>query len=160
MAKSLAKLLKCLGGLEGKQARWIWGAEQVRRRWVERRKRNALAGGVAYITNGGDAQLPRRLATLAGKQAACSHACTRRCTRGGRAGQGRRDPYRITVGVHILPFSVLLQNSSKSWSGAKFSPKWKLCNILQATNHILVSKADSKWKRTNLAKQLEFQISN
>ena len=32
MAKSLEKLLECSGGLEGKQARFIWGAEQVRRR--------------------------------------------------------------------------------------------------------------------------------
>jgi len=31
-------------------------------------RKSASAGGVTYITNGGDAKLPRRLATLAGKQ--------------------------------------------------------------------------------------------
>ena len=58
------------------------------------------------------------------------------------------------------PLSVPLRISTKSWTGAKFPPKWKLCKLLQATNHILVPKTDSKWKIVNLAKQLELQISN
>ena len=54
----------------------------------------------------------RRASTSAGdtgrQAAACPHARMRRCTRGGRAGQGRRDPYRVTVAIHILPLSVFL----------------------------------------------------
>jgi len=59
----------------------------------------------------------RRASTSAGdigRQAAtCPHARTRRCARGGHAGQGRRDPYRVTVAIHILPLSVFLRNSTK-----------------------------------------------
>jgi len=77
-----------------------------------KKRKSASAGGVTYITNGGDAKLPRRLATQAGKQL-CAHTHARSAERGGRAGQGRRDPYRITVAVHILPLSVPLRNSFK-----------------------------------------------
>jgi len=35
---------------------------------VQEKETSVSAGGVTYITNGGNAQLPRRLATLAGKQ--------------------------------------------------------------------------------------------
>ena len=61
-----------------------------------------------------------------GRQAtACSHACTRRCTHGGRAGQGRRDPYRITVAVHIRPFLSLCEFDQKlNWS--QISTKMKV----------------------------------
>jgi len=65
---------------------------------------------MTYIVTGGDAVSPRRLATQAGKLLllrALTHA------RGGRAGQGRRDPYRITVAVHIPSLSVFLRNSTK-----------------------------------------------
>ena len=49
-----------------------------------------------------------------GRQAAaCPHGHTRRCARGGRARQGRCDPYRITVAVHILPLFVPLRNYFK-----------------------------------------------
>jgi hypothetical protein len=50
----------------------------------------------------------------AGKQAAaCLHACARRCSRGGCAGQGAGDPYRITVATPIFPLFVPLRNSAK-----------------------------------------------
>ena len=57
---------------------------------------------------------PRRLAAQAGKQAACLHAHTRRCARGGRAGQVAGDPHRITVADPYPLFSVPLQNSAKT----------------------------------------------
>jgi len=53
---------------------------------VERRKRNASAGGEAYNANEGNGRLPRRLAMQAGKQTAFLHGRTRRCARGSRAG--------------------------------------------------------------------------
>ena len=34
----------------------------------ERKKKSVSAGGVAFIASGGDAELPRRLATQAGRQ--------------------------------------------------------------------------------------------
>ena len=56
---------------------------------------------------------PRRLATLAGRQAACLRARTRRCARGGRAGQGAGDPYRVTVGDPYPLFSGLCEIQPK-----------------------------------------------
>jgi len=35
---------------------------------VRKKEKSASAGGVPFIANGGDAELPRRLATQAGKQ--------------------------------------------------------------------------------------------
>ena len=71
-------------------------------------KKSMFAGREAYNANGGDVQLPHRLATQAGKQAACLHARTRRCARGGRAGQGAGDPHRITVAGPYPPSFCLL----------------------------------------------------
>jgi len=88
IAELRAELLVCLGGSEREWTRRILRATKFTGVGREGNKRSMSAGGEAYIANGGDARLPRRLATQAGKQAACLHACARRCLRGGCAGQG------------------------------------------------------------------------
>ena len=113
MAELNAELLACSNSLERKRVRRIWEAQGARRRRVERRKMNASAGREVYSANGEDARLPRRLATQASKHTACLHARTRRCARGGRVGQGRRDPYRITVADPYPLFLVFVKFGQK-----------------------------------------------
>ena len=78
MAELRAELLVCLGGSEREWTRRILRATKFTGVGREGNKRGTSAGGEAYIPNGGDARLPRRLATQASKQAACLHARARR----------------------------------------------------------------------------------
>ena len=82
------------------------GDVEFPRSWTEK-----SGGGVhtgAQVEGEASPGRPRRLATQAGKQAACLLARTRCCARGGRAGQGAGDPHRITVaGPYPPPFCLL-----------------------------------------------------
>ena len=80
----------------------------------------------------------RRASTSAGdtgRQAvACPHARTRRCARGGCAGQGRHDPYWVTVAIHILPFLSFCEIRPKFELQSKFYQNKNCAEIYRLQN--------------------------
>jgi len=85
----------------------------------ERNKRIASAGGVAFIASGEDAELPRQLATQAGRQLRGGGDARGVARAAAVRGSDARGPHRITVAgiIHSL-FCKLLP---------KFELKSKFC---------------------------------
>ena len=129
----LGRLGRELGGAPGPQGGGEYGSvlnlARKERSAVDFRERDveflrpwtARTDGVvhvgAQVEGGASSGRPRRLAMLAGRQAACLRTRTRRCVRSGRAGQGAGDPYRITVATLIPSFLNFVKfNRNLNWS--------------------------------------------
>jgi len=111
--KRVAETVVRSGGLERDQGGQISRWRGCRSSAFVGANGGASAGGAALYLSGARTGVPRRLTAQAGKQAACLHARTRRCARGGRVGQGAGDPHRITVATPILPFLSFCETRTK-----------------------------------------------
>jgi hypothetical protein len=160
VAETLVKLLGCSGGLERKWERWIFAGAGSSPALSERKKRGLQWGashGKKWMRTPGARPLHRDR-----KQAS---SCVAGCVAASWAAVSVVAAVQAVILIgycsRLYPTSfVVLQNSSKFWTEDKIPPKQKLFRILQTTNLLLVTKANSGWKMTNLTKQFEFQIPN
>ena len=116
MAKNLAKLLECSGGLEGKQARWISASNGGCRRWGSKRRKE-IPWPPGALSTRRSAWCGWGRPSEAQQQAAAWPGAWRRRTQRLCPG-GRASPLLNTIASHIRWNPVL-------WF-CKFPPKFEL----------------------------------